>query len=625
MCGLCGIADFSGRALDRQVIERMTATLAHRGPDDRGLYTSANVALGHTRLSIIDLSAAGHQPMRSQDGTCVMVLNGEVYNFASMRAELEAKGRCFVGHSDTEVALNGYLEWGTEVFRRLNGMFAIALWDARSQELHLVRDRFGIKPLFYREHGGRLAFASEIKALLELDGERKVDWHALAEYLHFGTTLGEKTMFRGIARVSPGCHVRFGRGGSAAAPFASIFDIEPSRDDFATSTRRVRELLEQSVRRHLVADVPVGVFLSGGIDSSAIAALASRHYPGRLRTISAGFDFGGAADERPRARRLAAALGTEHEELYIQGKDLPPVIEALVRQHDVPFGDAANVPLYLMSEALGRNPKVILQGDGGDELFAGYGRYSRLSHRRAFQLAADLAMPFRGLVPEGTNLYRRLGSLDAYRSRHRHSRMARIMSQEDPADPPETVLSEQALDEAQRHDPFERYVRFEEEFCELDPVQRMLYTDCAVILPDVYFEKVDRATMAFGIEARVPMLDNELTRYAMSLPSQYKVKGYKTKHILRKALEDVLPHEILYGRKLGFNVPFQHWLRTSLAPYLRSVLLDADFFATGIFRRADIERRIAQHASGARDHGYLLWKLLNFALWQRRYLLGRSS
>ncbi|HEV2149057.1 MAG TPA: asparagine synthase (glutamine-hydrolyzing), partial [Longimicrobiaceae bacterium] len=385
MCGICGVAERSGRAADEPLALEMTSRLAHRGPDDRGVAVRGGVALGQTRLSIIDLSEAGHQPMSSPDGQVTLVYNGEVYNFRELRARLESQGAAFRGRSDTEVVLAAYLAWGLDALPLLDGMFALAVWDGRNGELHLARDRFGIKPLYYRAEGGSLAFASEIKAILAGGAPREVDWEGLHEYLWYGNALGENTLFHGIRRVPPGHRLTWGPDGLRVAPFWLLEDVPPVADDVETATAGVRERLEGAVRSHLVSDVPVGVFLSGGIDSSAITAFASRHHGGRLKTFSVGFDFDRGVNELPRARRVAQHFGTDHRELHVAGADIRGVVERLVRCHDEPFGDAANIPLYLLCEQLGGEVKVVLQGDGGDELFAGYRRYEILARERSWR------------------------------------------------------------------------------------------------------------------------------------------------------------------------------------------------------------------------------------------------
>lgn len=620
MCGICGLIDYCAAPIAEECLARMTATLHHRGPDDRGQYISGPVGLGHTRLSIIDLSPTGRQPMRAEEADCTLVYNGEIYNHPELRAELEALGARFRGRSDTEVLLRAYLQWGPEAWGRLKGMFALALWDGRDQTLHAARDRFGIKPLYYLrgEHG--IVFGSEIKALLASGRvERRIDRAALHEYLYYGTPLGERTLFAGIRRLLPGYCLTCDRQGVRLAAYASIHAVAPARDDLRTATTKTRSLLEQAVARHLISDVPVGIFLSGGIDSSTVTAFASRHYAGRLKTYAVGFDFDRGEGELPKARRVAAHFGTDHQELRVAGGSISQVMEALVQAHDQPFGDAANIPLYLLCRELRTTVKVILQGDGGDEIFAGYRRYNVLSVERLWRLLAGLGAPLWDLMPRTPAYHRYRRFLQALRAKDAGMRMALLLTEE-PLTPPATrVLAKGVRAEVESHDPFTRYRELAAELAHLDPVARMLGTDASILLPDIFLEKVDRATMAHGIEVRVPMLDTDLTSYVMSLPTKFKVRRGQKKRLLRAALRGLLPDEILDGPKTGFGVPYAHWLREPLYDYLRSVLLDPGTLAWGILDQPVLEALIAEHRSGRKNNGFLLYKLLQLALWHRFY------
>ncbi len=598
----------------------MGSCLRHRGPDDEGVYASGATGLAHTRLSVIDLTADGSQPMLSDDGRFAIAYNGEVYNFPALRRSLEEAGHRFRGRSDTEVVLHAFMEWGEGAFPMLEGMFALAVWDDREKRLHLARDRFGIKPLYYWAGASSFVFGSEIKALLA-SGEvaPRLDWHGLHEYLYYDTALGARTLYAGVCKLLPGHKlVLDAESGPTVGPYCSIFDVEPVEDDFPTAAERVRGLLDRAVRGHLVSDVPVGVFLSGGIDSSAITAFASRHYPGRIRTYSAGFDFEGAqtVNELPRARMVAERFGTDHHELHVAGGDAASVIERLVGQHDAPFGDAANIPLYLLCEQLGGDNKVILQGDGGDEIFAGYGRYSLMAIERWARVLArstSWAAPF---VPPGTRYYpllQRLVHPDPA------LRFAHIMANSDVDDPPALVFGAEARSMLEANDPFSRYRELHRRFERLDAVQRALYTDAGILLPDVYFEKVDKATMAHGIEVRVPLVDTRLASYAMGLPASYKVKGFQKKRVLRQALRGLVPDSVLDHPKVGFGVPVSHWLRTTLAEYARGALLDPSRPSASLFDAAALRACLEDHVAGRRDRGRLLYRLLNLALWYDRY------
>ncbi len=621
MCGICGIIDFAGPPVDAEVIRTMTETIRHRGPDDIGVFASGPAGLGHARLSIIDLSQNGHQPMVSVGGDCVLVCNGEIYNFPDIRRRLEGLGASFRGGSDSEVVLQAYMQWGVEAFAMFKGMFAMAIWDSRRRQLHLVRDRFGIKPLYYYRTDSGVIFGSEIKALLAWKQlPRRMNWDALGEYLHYGAALGEHSFFDGVSRLLPGRHLTLSDSSCSVRCYASIDDVEPCGDNLEQATEKVRDLLDASVRNHLISDVPVGVFLSGGIDSSAITALASKHYHGRIQTFSVGFDFDGGVNELAKARMVADRFDTEHHELHVAASNIPDVMEQLARCHDEPFGDTANIPLYLLCRQLKGAIKVVLQGDGGDEMFGGYHRYSRLARRRWIRWFGKLALLTRPVLRRRSGLYRGLRTFHAICHDDPSLRMALLMSQEFFDYPPEQVLSPGARGDLARTDPFARYRHFHERYADLDPVQRMLYTDCGIILPDVYFEKVDKSTMAHGIEVRVPMVDTDLAGYAMSLPASYKVRRGQKKFILRRAMRGIVPDEILDGPKTGFGVPVQYWMRGPLADYMRSVLLQKSVMEWGVFDRHNLQSCIDDHISGRRNNGLLLNKLLQLALWYTLYI-----
>ena len=615
MCGIAGIAR-QGAAVPEATLWRMADSLRHRGPDDSGVYADGGLGLAHTRLAILDLSPNGRQPMASADGRFVLAYNGEAYNYRDLRRELAASGHRFRGESDTEVVLAALTRWGHAALARLEGMFALALWDGRRRRLLLARDRFGVKPLYYCVNDGALAFGSEIKALLASgEVEPSVDWAGLCEVVHYNAALGERTTFAGVRKLLPGQKLTWEGGGAALATFACVHDVAPARDDFASAVAKTRRLLSRAVESHLASDVDVGVFLSGGMDSSAIVAFASRHRP--LRTYAAGFDVD--ADERPMARQVAERFGTEHHEVSVAGANVPSVIERLVAVFDAPSGDAANIPLFLLAEQLEGDVKVILQGDGGDEMFGGYPRYALLARERwlhACGLMAPLAL---ALAPAGGRWRRRLATLRHMRHPDPAMRLALLMAETGADADPLAVFQGEARAALATTDPFDRYRLHYGRLRRLDAVQRALYADASILLPDVYFEKVDRAAMAHGVEVRVPFVDAQLAAYAMALPSRFKVRGFEKKRVLRRALRGIVPDAVLNRPKAGFGVPMRRWLRTSLADYLREVLLDEGLRRAGVFDAAAVERRIGEHVAGLGNHDKLLYKLLQIALWLRRY------
>lgn len=621
MCGICGIVDYSRPMVDERLVWAMTETLNHRGPDDSGVAVLGPAGLGHTRLTILDLTSAGHQPMRTDDGRVTLVYNGEVYNFPELRRTLEAEGVTFHSRSDTEVVLQAYVRWGTDCFAKLNGMFALALWDAPSQTLHMARDRFGIKPLYYCASESGLVFGSEIKALLASGRVRRdLNWHALHEFLYYGNALGTRTFFGGVGKLPPGHHLTLSRHGVRTAPYWSADDLPPVMDGLHVVSETVRRRLADAVGAHLVSDVPVGVFLSGGIDSSAITALASQRYGGRLKTFSVGFDFNGGVNELPKAKSVAQQFGTEHHELHVAGASMPAVIERLVRCHDEPFADAANIPLYLLCEQLKGSIKVVLQGDGGDEMFGGYRRYRVAARERLWRWAARAALGFDALAPRSRTYYRAARFVRAMAHPDAALRSALLLTSETLASPPTRALAPEIRRTVEQYDPFARYREFAGRFQHLDPVQRLLHTDAAILLPDTFLEKVDKATMAHSIEVRVPFLDADLSQYAMALPANLKVRAGQGKWILRRALRGIVPDAILDGKKLGFSVPLDYWMRAPLAGYMRSVLLDPSILGTGLLDRSAVQRAIDDHVAGRRDDGNMLYRLLNFALWHRCYM-----
>ena len=599
----------------------MTDSLAHRGPDDAGIELLGPIGLGHRRLRILDLSSRGHQPMSTADSRLTIVYNGEVYNFQELRRELEDDGIAFRSETDTEVVLQAYARWGLDAFERFNGMFALAIWEADTERLVLARDRFGIKPLYWASTPTGVVFGSEIKALLASGRvERRLDTVGLHEYSYYGAALGERTLFSGIEKLLPGRLLLCDKSGNVQRTFWSAEHVQVAKVSAAEAAREVRARLEAAVERHLIADVPVAVFLSGGIDSSAITALASRTYHGSLRTYSVGFDFDRGANELPKARRLAERLSTEHTELHLEGSRVGEVIEALVDCHDQPFGDAAGIPLYLLCQQLGESVKVVLQGDGGDEMFAGYRRYAVLRYAWLWRNAARVKPLLDAIAPRNPRYDRLARFLDAIGETDGAMRMARLLTQEPFVPSPLAGLSEDLANETSRSDPFLRYRELSERLAHLDPVQSMLHVDASILLPDIFCEKVDRTTMAHGIEVRVPFLDADLSSYAMSLPSPLKVHRGQKKWILRKALRGIVPDDVLDGPKTGFGVPYGYWLRDKLRPMLREVVLDNAL--SELFNATVLEKWIEEHRTGLRDHGYRLYKMLSLGLWYRRYIQG---
>jgi asparagine synthase (glutamine-hydrolysing) len=618
MCGFSGIFSQEAKGNLGPAVERMTAALAPRGPDGSGVFITSRLALGHRRLSILDLSEAGAQPMKLERAGIIIAYNGEVYNFRDLRTELASLGHHFIGHSDTEVILHAYDAWGLEGLKRLEGVFGFALWDEPRQRLVLMRDRLGVKPVYYGESALGLAFGSEIKAVLAAGGvDQSLDDQAMREYLWYGNPYGDRTFYQGVRSLQPGHWLIFERGRRRLEAWWRIeewLDLKPATDRFDDAVDLTRTVLDAAVERQLVADVPVGIFLSGGVDSSAIAASAVRGRDTPLLSYAAGFDFDRGVNELPKAALVARHLGLQHRELKIGGGDLSEVLLHLAAVHDEPFADAANIPLYLMCKALDGQVKVVLQGDGGDELFGGYRRYAILHNAWLWKLIPSVACgAARQLGAFGRRFARMAESLG-------HAdpalRMALLLTTELPGSPPEALFSEsRRRDLQERTDPFLAYRKAAERFTQHDPVQQMLLTDLTVQMPSQFLSKVDRATMAAGVEARVPLLDERVAELAVGLPAKWKVRGAQKKILLRESQRGRLPDSILDGPKTGFGVPYEHWLRTSLFEFSRDRLLDRSFLSRFSLDREMMEKTLSQHRSGYRDRGFLLWKLLNLQLW----------
>jgi asparagine synthase (glutamine-hydrolysing) len=628
MCGINGILSAARGAPDRLLaaVGGMNKALAHRGPDGQGEWSNPDgtVVLGHRRLSIIDLSQAAAQPMVSDDGLVAMTFNGEVYNFRDLRLELQQRGYTFHSHGDSEVVLKAFHCWGADAFRKFNGMYAVAFFDARTSKVFLVRDRLGIKPLHYAPTGTEVVFSSEIKGIAAAGlSEIEPSYERLHEFLYFGNTLGEPTLFRNIRRVLPGHYVTVDLPSLKVQNHcywsaSSISEISPSEEEGIAG---VRDRLEAAVHRQLVSDVPVGLFLSGGVDSTAILAFASKHSNGRLRTYTAGFDHLIQDDETFRARASAEMFGSDHEELHVTGADLLPLLRRLVAAHDMPFSDAANIPLLQLCGKLNGRAKVVLQGDGGDELFGGYNRYEILSWMQRLDAAGlksltaasggliNRALYGFGIAPTRTRI------LNALIQRDPALRMAMLLTVEDPRDEPISVLNQDLRQTVSRSDPFLRYRQVAGELDDRDPPQQMLLTDLQIILPDIFLEKVDRSTMAESVEVRVPFLDHELVDYVAALPSRMKLGKGRKKHLLRQALRGIVPDDILDAPKMGFGTPFSNWMKGPLSDSLVEIIQRHSGVAEPLFDAGVVSERIRSHRNGERDFGFLLWKCLQLALW----------
>ena len=624
MCGFAGIligGDTFGdsRHVVASAVERMTGTLHHRGPDAEGFFVRDHIALGHRRLSILDISDAGAQPMELYPGGPVIAYNGEVYNFAELKRELESLGHVFRSRSDTEVLLHVYNAWGLGGLKRLEGIFSFALWDPARHRLLLMRDRLGVKPLFYGDSAMGLAFGSEIKTVLAAGGVGAViDQQAFSEYLWYGNTYEDRTFYEGVRVLPPGHWLIVEDGHRKLSPWWRVeewLDRAPIALNPQEAADQLRQALDAAVKRQMMADVPVGIFLSGGVDSSAIAASAMHVQNRPLASYSAAFDFDRGINELSKARQVAKHLGLDHHELHIAGADLPEILIALARAHDEPFADAANIPLYLMCQQLGGGIKVVLQGDGGDELFAGYRRHAILRNARWWRLLPDAFAEAARFCGNPGRRFARMA--EAVGSSETAMRMGLLLTVETLDDPPDSILcADQRANLASATDPFLAYRNAADRFASFEPVQQMLLTDLTLELPSRFLTKVDRATMAVGVEARVPLLDERVVELAVGMPSRWKVSKTQKKIVLRESQRGRLPNQILDGPKTGFSVPFSYWLCSPLKVFTREILLDRSVINYFGFDERLVDRALREMSPEGNNKTFLIWKLLQLALWK---------
>jgi asparagine synthase (glutamine-hydrolysing) len=623
MCGIVGAVDWTGRSVDEPLLRRMTGQLRHRGPDAEGFVAfqpgrgaaPVAAALGSQRLSIIDL-AGGRQPVSNEDGSVWAVLNGEVYNFAELRRQLEAQGHRFASKSDTEVLVHLYEERGDAFVHALDGMFALAVWDDRQQRLVLARDRVGKKPLVYAELDGRLVFASELQALM-MDPEipRAVDAAALDAYLTFMAIPAPRTIYRAARKLPPAHMLVADRQGVRAVRYWTL-DYGPKvRISEADASSQLAELVTDAVRRRLIGEVPIGAFLSGGIDSSIIVAVMSQLADAPVKTFSIGFAHAPRFNELPHAARVARRFGCEHHE-FIVGPRAAEVLPTLVRHFGEPFADSSAIPTYLLAQMARDHVTVALTGDGGDELFAGYGRH--LANRLA-ESWQRLPHPVRRLVERAAGRGGAHGRSKAARfveaanlpRPDRYRRWAGVLSGD---------LKQQVLGEAAYAADDGSLDQLFADVEPLDAVDALLAVDTAFYLPTDLLVKMDIATMANSLEARSPLLDRTVMEFAARLPSRFKTRGGRLKHLLRRAFSEELPPEIARRGKQGFAVPLAQWLRTDLRAFISDHLIGSHAARSGLLSQAGIDRLLEGHLKGRADHAHALWTLLMLELWHRTFM-----
>ncbi|MGH9310923.1 MAG: asparagine synthase (glutamine-hydrolyzing) [Vicinamibacterales bacterium] len=623
MCGIAGFADSSRSAprptdSDVSLVHSMCEVIRHRGPDDEGVHAEPGVGLGMRRLSIIDLST-GRQPIHNEDLTVWVVFNGEIYNYRELRRELEALGHRFYTSSDTETIVHAYEAWGEAAFGRLRGMFGIALWDRTAATLLLARDRAGIKPLYFAERGSRLYFGSELKSLIAAGAvDRELDLGALDHYLSFLYTPRDRAIFRNVRKLPPGHYLKWSSGRLDVRQYWQIGSSEPFRGSADDAASALQDVLADAVRSHMISDVPLGAFLSGGVDSSIVVGLMARASDRPVKTFSIGFDVP-QFDELEHARTVSNHFGTEHHEFVVRPDGLG-ILDRLIAHFDEPFADSSAIPTWYVSEIARRHVTVVLSGDGGDELFGGYDRY--LPHPRVAQFdsiplpgkrtMAGLLWPMLPHGARGKNFLRHVSRSDD--GRYLDS-IAFFQTDEKEAlytgDVRRSLGSLSAESALGRH--FER-------FGGLPAHSRMMRFDFETYLPEDVLTKVDRMSMAHSIESRVPLLDNEVIEFASTLPASLKIADGRRKYILKEAARTLLPAEILDRRKQGFGVPLGVWFRGGLTDVFSDVLRSPRTRQRGYFETAFVDRLLDEHLAAKRDHTLRLWQLLVFELWHRHYV-----
>ncbi|HEV8385529.1 MAG TPA: asparagine synthase (glutamine-hydrolyzing) [Candidatus Acidoferrales bacterium] len=627
MCGICGIFDLEQRPGNAELVRRMAGTLAHRGPDNDGFYDAPLCHLGHRRLRIIDLSPLGHQPMTNEDGSVWVSFNGEIYNYLDLRPELMRRGHQFRSQSDTEVMLHLYEEKGDAFLRDLNGMFAIALWDARRERLLLARDRFGKKPLYYWTDSKRLLFGSELKALLADPAvPREIDHSVLSAYLSFGYIPCPSTIFRGVFKLPPASWMVVerdpaGNGLRLTGPHR-YWDLRYAPDLNLTEgdcVQQIRELIRDAVRIRMYSDVPLGAFLSGGLDSSTVVAAMAETSTKPVETFSIGFDTA-SYDELPYAETIAKKFRTNHHTFRCTPNALE-VLPILVHHYDEPFADSSAIPTYYVSKIARDYVTVVLSGDGGDETFAGYTRYdngmlrweiARYLPESVIRAAFKIATELYPVGSRGWGILHRnsLAPLDSF--------TADVSLWQPREKTP--LVAEGFAGAAVNGDPFGLVQRLAAECGSGEFLSQMQYVDQMLYLPDDILVKVDRASMVVALEARAPLLDYRLAELMARVPAEMRYRNRTKKYLMKKAVEGVLPDEIIHRRKMGFGVPLKHWFRKDAAEFAREVLLDQRTRERGIFHVNAVKRTLDRHAQGRRDFSAKLWTLLFFELWCRHWL-----
>lgn len=632
MCGICGIVNQSGVGDAGPALREMTGALRHRGPDDEGCFADPRAALGMRRLSIIDLEG-GHQPILNEDESMVIVFNGEIYNFRELRSGLEARGHSFRTRTDTEVILHLYEDRGPACLERLRGMFAFAVYDIKNRSLFLARDRIGIKPLVYTNIGDSLLFASEIRALRKHPGfEARLHLPALARYLTHLYIPGEETIFEGVRRLPPAHHLLMTPEGTKIErywrlPPLAVVPPGGGRKGSGEYEEEIIARLEESVKEHLVSDVPVGSFLSGGIDSSAVTGMMSRVAGEKIRTYSIGFSEQ-TYNELPYARAVAEKFATEHNEMMVDyPEDLAGFLPTIARCFDEPFADGSVVPTYFICREASRHLKVMLSGNGGDELFGGYAKFTA---EHANRLLSIVPRPIRraALARAERRMAESIRADDRARRIKRMLRYSLLPPEIRPIhwingfdhDGIRELLMPDVSKNLEGADPLTPLRRHFEAYRDADTISRLLFTEFHTFLPDNNLFKDDTIGMAHSLEIRVPFLDHRLVEAAFAIPSSLKVRGFTTKHILKKALATLLPGEILHRPKQGFIAPIGAWIKNELHPLARDLFFTNDSQISSFLNKKALDNTLSEHMTNRVDHSHRLWALLFLLVWEKEEL-----
>ena len=634
MCGICGKITLGPNGIDEKVVRRMTQSLRHRGPDDEGIYlpesknqkSKIKIALGHRRLSIIDLSTAAHQPMANEDGTVWIVYNGEIYNFKDLRKQLQKKGHIFKSQSDTEVIVHLYEEAGLDCVKQLRGMFAFAIWDQRKERLFLARDRLGQKPLNYTIKDGQLIFASEIKAILE-DPEikREVNIGALHNYLSYQYVPAPETMFAEIKKLPPAHILVWEKGKIKIERYWDLSFANKLKMQESGYCERLLGLFTEAAKLRLMSDVPLGVFLSGGIDSSAVVAVISKFLNKTVKTFSIGFRES-SFNELKYARIIARVFNTEHTEYIVEPRALE-ILPGLIEHFGEPFADSSAIATYYLSKLTRSKVTVALNGDAGDESFAGYERYAAnklagyYGRIPAF-LRNRLISPFFNRLPESTDQKDLAGRIKRFinpNSLSREKRYAYWVSTFDNK-LKERLYSSELKYRFKDVDSGDYLLDAYNKSDARDFIDSTLFVDSMTYLPNDLLVKVDITSMANSLEGRSPFLDHKLMEFAAQIPSGLKLKGLTTKYILKKALRNLLPREILRRGKAGFGVPLGKWFRGEMKDYAYETLLDERSVKRGYFRKEAVQDLLDEHTSGKINHGQCIWSLIVLELWHHRFI-----